>query len=1063
MANIIGENTDDSLVGGAEDDNINGSNGNDTLSGMDGNDTLIGGEGTDALLGGAGNDTLYIGSNDLLTGGAGRDLFIPNLVQNYYGYGESRITDFTPGEDRIDLSALGIPDLATARLFLSSGNDGGSRFLFRATNGVYVFTMNSAVDKLTEADFVFATPRTTGALILGGYAGEDILGGAGHDTIDGGQGDDRILAGAGNDRIIVRDGYDSVTGGTGNDTYVLLPSASINSNTYLTITDFTLGQDRVDLSAFGISSWDALKALVPPGVAGTADTNFTFMRGGAVSFLLKGVNYWTLSERDFIFAPGDAPREIFANQSGYVFGGTGNDRLHGSYNGSTIFGDAGDDIIYAAIGGVTSMTGGAGRDIFALTSATGFATAIVTDFTQGQDRIDVSDLGISSFDVLRDMMLLSPAGRTIQISSSNLTLNIDWKKLTAADFIFAPDLPARQISTYGSSTGFLVGGSDNDTLIGSVGSDRLFGGAGDDRLQDDPYEPYGNSGGDVWVGGLGRDTFVIQNLYGRDVIADFTQGADKLDLSALGISSLETVRYMADHVRVAGKAGMMLRGGATFDVGSIALGVDPAKLTAADLILATQTTPVTREATGSQDVIGGTAGDTLRGNANANRLFGDGGDDTLTGGAGDDRLYGGSGTDTANFSGLYADYEVTTINGITTVRHKTGSDGTDLLVGVERLAFLDQTVNVAPAEAPFLTMSGSYGIEGDRGVYMVVVEGKIEGSVQGRVVNTDAVFTINLSRAATEAVTFDFSHATSTGFQIGTRSYTIAAGQTSLEIRFPYAGNTTVAADYTLIGTVSNVRGALVQTSDGTMRTSSTILNDDFQADFSVAAYRALNTSLDTPFAGDDAGLVQHYISTGRTEGRLATGFDAEAYAAQNKDVFDLYGLDAKALLTHYQTNGMREGRVAEGFDAVAYAALNKDVFAAYGLDHRALVQHYILYGEAEGRLASGFDAEAYAALNPDLFYAFGLNEQALVNHYVTLGYKEGRAFTGFSAEAYAAFNSDVFAAFGLNREALVRHYVQNGAAEGRQTFSLLGLTPNAPAELSTFTPDTGWGPDSFL
>lgn len=1027
---------------------------------MDGNDTLIGGEGTDVLFGGAGNDSLYIGSNDLLTGGAGRDFFIPNLALNYYGYGDSRITDFTPGEDRIDLSALGIADLATARLFLSSGYDSGSRFLFRATNGVYTFTMNSPVDKLTEADFIFVTPRTVGAVILGGSGNEDILGGAGNDTIDGGSGDDLILAGAGDDRIISRAGYDRVSGGSGKDTFVLLPNVSGNYSNSLTITDFTPGQDRIDLSAFGISSWETLKALIPYGMAGSGDTGFTFSRGGTISITLTGVNYWTLSERDFILADSDAPREIFDGQNSHLFGGAGNDRLHGSANGATMFGGAGDDILYAAAYGPARMTGGPGRDVFTL--ATG-STVVITDFTQGQDRIDVSGLGISSFDVLRDMMALSPASGYFQIAGANLALNINRNKLTAADFILAEDLPGRQITTYGGGPGVLVGGSGNDSLTGSFGSDRLFGGPGDDIIRDDPYEPYGGYGNDVWVGGSGRDTFIIQNLYGRDVIADFTQGADRLDLSALGISSMEMVRYMADYVRVGGKAGMMLRGGSTFDVGAVAFVADPAKLTVADLVLATQTTPVTREATGNQDVIGGLGGDTLRGNANANRLFGDGGDDTLTGGAGDDRLYGGAGTDTANFSGLYADYEIATINGITTVRHKTGSDGTDLLVGVERLAFLDQTVNVTPAEAPFLTMSGSYGIEGDRGTYTVVVEGKIEGSVQGRVVNTDAVFTINLSRAGTEAVTFDFSHATSTGFQIGTRSYTIAAGQTSLEIRFPYAGNTSVAADYTLIGTVSNVRGAVVQTSDGTMRTSSTILNDDFQADFSIAAYRALNTSLDTRFAGDDAGLVQHYVSTGRTEGRLATGFDAEAYAAQNKDIFDLYGLDAKALLTHYQTTGMREGRVAEGFDAVAYAALNKDLYAAYGLDHRALVQHYILYGEAEGRLASGFDAEAYAALNPDLFYAFGLNEQALVNHYVTMGYKEGRAITGFSVEAYAAFNSDVFAAFGLNREALVRHYVQNGVSENRQTFSLLGLTPNAPAELSTFTPDTGWGSDSFL
>lgn len=70
---------------------------------------------------------------------------------------------------------------------------------------------------------------------------------------------------------------------------------------------------------------------------------------------------------------------------------------------------------------------------------------------------------------------------------------------------------------------------------------------------------------------------------------------------------------------------------------------------------------------------------------------------------------------------------------------------------------------------------------------------------------------------------------------------------------------------------------------------------------------------------------------------------------------------------------------------------------------------------------------------------------------------------SGFDVEAYAAFNSDGSAALGPNREAPVRHYVQIGVMENRQTVSLLGLGPNAPAELTNFVPDGGWGPDSFL
>jgi hypothetical protein len=78
-------------------------------------------------------------------------------------------------------------------------------------------------------------------------------------------------------------------------------------------------------------------------------------------------------------------------------------------------------------------------------------------------------------------------------------------------------------------------------------------------------------------------------------------------------------------------------------------------------------------------------------------------------------LTGSAGTDSAVFSGPLDDYEVTTVDGRTTVAHLggTGADGTDTLVNVERLIFTDQTmvlgsstnapatgtVDVAPATA----------------------------------------------------------------------------------------------------------------------------------------------------------------------------------------------------------------------------------------------------------------------------------------------------------------------------------------------------------------------------
>ena len=81
-------------------------------------------------------------------------------------------------------------------------------------------------------------------------------------------------------------------------------------------------------------------------------------------------------------------------------------------------------------------------------------------------------------------------------------------------------------SVLGNEAANLLEGRDgDDELQGNGGNDSIFGGTGFDTV-------HGGAGDDVLSGGADDDTFVFAPGNGDDTIADFTDGDDKIDLSA---------------------------------------------------------------------------------------------------------------------------------------------------------------------------------------------------------------------------------------------------------------------------------------------------------------------------------------------------------------------------------------------------------------------------------------------------------------------------------------------------------------------------------------------------
>ena len=255
---IYGEDGNDALSGGSDDDRLFGGAGNDTLNGDAGNDILSGGTGTNLLFGGDGNDTFI--------GGAGADAFAGGT-----------------GMDFIDYSASGAGvsvDLSTGTL---AGGDAANDTLNIGIDGIIGSDWN---DTLTGydgqgADWTNEFYGGAGDDLIDGRGGDDLLyGGDGDDTITGGTGADLIEGGAGDDLILAGSG-DTVSGGAGNDTFLLDPSA-LGGGT-ITIDGGEADEPGGDTLDFGgLLDWEDVvyTSTDPNALAGTA----TLTDGTVVTF-----------------------------------------------------------------------------------------------------------------------------------------------------------------------------------------------------------------------------------------------------------------------------------------------------------------------------------------------------------------------------------------------------------------------------------------------------------------------------------------------------------------------------------------------------------------------------------------------------------------------------------------------------------------------------------------------------------------------------------------------------------------------------------------------------------
>ena len=517
-----------------------------------------------------------------------------------------------------------------------------------------------------------------------------------------------------------------------------------------------------------------------------------------------------------------------------VIGGDGNDRVYGEAGIDEMYGGAGDD--YMDAGGDTDIFfGDGGND--EMYAGDG------PDEARGGDGDDIISGG-SGPDMLKgergDDIMLPGIGQSAQNGDSDEALGdvgfdlVAWSDLNVALDV-AADLRNQNLTAAGGGTPFnpfnallvddegLVGSKFNDTLIGAdagtaadgapTGDNWLIGGSGADTFGTqtaDATGSFGSGGDDVIVG----DSIRLDTLIGA--YGSYIDGVDAKGNNTHGYNA-----YIGADADAFGLSPGLL--------GNTALGTEMFAKHFTDLLQTER----------FKDFV----------------LGNDGGAAATT----------GTNADIAVFTGNKSDYTLTKIDfnsanegAVTAFRivdNRAGSpDGTDLLVGIEKVKFADQTVSLI-IQAPVLDLH-----TGDVGSYDYATSYTENTAALPIAVNPgitdDGTLIVSAKAVLTNAIAGD-RLTISGGLPAGiSSSLTSVAGVMTLTL----TGSATLAQYQTALGQIR-----FDSTSDnptGADRTINVTVNDGF-VDSNVAVATVHVTPLnDAPNAGNDRVVTNIALGT---------------------------------------------------------------------------------------------------------------------------------------------------------------------------------------------------------
>ncbi|HEY4501987.1 MAG TPA: alkaline phosphatase family protein [Candidatus Paceibacterota bacterium] len=482
------------LTGGFLNLTFTGSSGNFKGTGNSLNNTVTGGAGDDILSGGSGNDTLITGSSgasvgDKLTGGSGSDIFTISVGNSF-----SVITDFVPGTDKIDVSAMGFTTLAQ----LQSAAVQTSASVVTVTSTLSGSTMKLRLNQLTIAqlsnalDFIFAP------------SGVDVT----PPTLSNFGPTGTLAAGTSNATLTV----------STNEAATCKYSTTAGDDFAVQTSFQTTGSVSHTNSVPVANATSYVYYIKCQDAAGNTSTE------GQVSFVVAAVSSDTTPPNLWGLTP-----------TGTLPSGTVSATL-------AVVTDESASCVYSA----TANTSFSSATAFQTTGGTSHQTAVLTTdgasysyYVKCQDGTgNISSESNISFSVAIPGGVSECAGTLANggatcIVGNNVTTSLATYTLSGAQINLAYSGTSTFKGTGNGAANTITGGPGDDTLLGGLGNDTLITGAS------------GASVGDKLTGGAGSNLFVISPTNSFTIVVDFVPGTDKIDVSAMGFTSLSELKAAA--------------------------------------------------------------------------------------------------------------------------------------------------------------------------------------------------------------------------------------------------------------------------------------------------------------------------------------------------------------------------------------------------------------------------------------------------------------------------------------------------------------------------------------